>query len=131
MALVARRAELATMNIRVAIRAFASDIRKHQIDVAGAARNVFMQAAQRKLRLAVIEIRQRPNRLPTGKGVAILARGLQRAVRAARALRHLRRGLRRDCRNGKKSERERELQFLQLGTCLFWAWAGPFDGSLC
>ena len=109
MALVARGAELATMNIRVAIRAFASDIREHQINVAGAARDIFMEAAQRKLRLAVIEIGQRANRLPTGKGVAILAGRFQRAVRAARALRHLRRRLRRDCRNGKKSEREREL----------------------
>ena len=81
------RAHLAAMNIRMAVRAFGANICKHRLGMTRRARNIRVQATQRILRLAVIKFRNRANRLPSNRRVAVLARNRERCtMRTARAL---------------------------------------------
>jgi len=83
-ALVATRAELPAMNIRVAIRALISHVGENQTGVAQAALHFFVQAAQRKARLVVIELREAANRIPAREGVAVFAMQAELAMWTAR-----------------------------------------------
>jgi hypothetical protein len=74
---------LAAMDICVAISAVRSRVRKYGLGVALGARHPFMKAAQRIPGLVVIELRNGANGLPTGGGMAILARDVQVSVRTA------------------------------------------------
>jgi hypothetical protein len=68
------------MDIRVAIRAVFADVGKYGFYVALGALHFFVQAAKRIFRFAVIEFRNRPDRPPTGRGVAVFTGNVQRAV---------------------------------------------------
>lgn len=93
MAILAGAAELSAMNVGMAIRTHLADVAEYFADVALAAGYVFVQSAQRKLRLrVVIELRFRTDRFPARRGVATFASSHQRTVRIGRAWRiaHLR-----------------------------------------
>jgi hypothetical protein len=76
-------AKLAAMYVGVAIGAVSADFLEHQARVALHAIDLLVHAAQRIPSLIVIELRVRPDRLPTGIGVAVLAGRRNRAVRIA------------------------------------------------
>jgi len=84
MALLAGRAELAPVNVGVAVGAFAAHIGKNRLDMALRARDSLVHAAQRVTRLAVVELGNIADRFPSAEGVAVLAGNVQIAVRAAR-----------------------------------------------
>jgi hypothetical protein len=83
-AVFAVRSELPAVNIGVAIRAFRAGVAEYQVSVALAARDSFVHAAQRKLGVIVIKFGNVANRLPRGKGMAVLTGEIQVSVRAAR-----------------------------------------------
>ena len=84
MALLALRAELTPVDIRVAIGALRAHVGKHKAGVAQAAFHFLVQAAEREAGLVVVEFRDVANRLPACEGVAVLALLTQITVRAAR-----------------------------------------------
>ena len=84
MAALAIRAELATVNVSVAVPALVADIRKNGFGVALRAGHVLVHAAKREARFVVIELRDVADRLPRRECVAVLAGNRQRSVRAAR-----------------------------------------------
>jgi len=86
MALRAIRTELPPVNIRVTIRAILSHVCKNRFHVALRAVYFFVHAAQRIVRVVVIEFRVRPDRTPCRRCMAVLARDRQRPVRAAGSL---------------------------------------------
>lgn len=67
----------AAMNIGVTILALLAGVGKNQILVAVAAAYLGVQAAQREAGLAMIELRNRPDRNPPLGGVAVLAGNVQ------------------------------------------------------
>ena len=69
------------MNIGMKDLELLTSIGKDRIDMALLARNLRMQAAQRKCRLAMIKLRLRAQRQPTFAGMAALTRNLQGPVR--------------------------------------------------
>jgi hypothetical protein len=83
-ALLALRAELAAVDIRVAISALGAHVGKHEARVAQAAFHFFVEAAQRKAGFVVVEFRDIANRPPARESVAVLALLPKIAVRAAR-----------------------------------------------
>lgn len=74
-------AELAAVNIRVAIGATLADVLEDEAGMALGAAHLLVHAAQWIARLVVIELRNGPDGLPTGVGVAILAGNGQRTMR--------------------------------------------------
>ena len=86
---LAIRAELAAVNIGVAIRAARAHIREYEIRVAERALNFLMHAAQRVARVVVIELGDASDRFPAGARVAVLARNADGAVRIPADLRSL------------------------------------------
>ncbi len=90
MALLAVGAQLPLVNIRVAILASLPDIGEHGLDVALGAGHRYVHAAQGVPGLVVIEFRNRADRPPPARRVAVLTGNVQIAVRAVRAriLRH-------------------------------------------
>ena len=90
-ALLALCAELAAVNIGMAVRALRSHVGEHQARVTQAALHGFVHAAQWIARLVMIEFRKIADGLPAGEGVTILTSLVQRAVRAARGAALLRR----------------------------------------
>jgi len=84
-ALFTVRAELAAMEIGVAVRALSPGAGKDFSDVAGSAGDVHVHAAQRKsCFLVVVEFRLSPQRRPPGGRVAVLAGESNRSVGVAR-----------------------------------------------
>ena len=80
-------AHLPAMNVCMAVGALATYIRENRLRVAGSAGHIRVHAAQRIFRLIVIELRNRANRLPSRRRVAVLARDIERrTVRAARTI---------------------------------------------
>jgi hypothetical protein len=75
------RAELPTMNIRVAVGTLFADLLEDRVGVALGAGNFPMHASQRISALFVIEFWIRPDRLPTGVGMAVLAGNRQGTMR--------------------------------------------------
>lgn len=75
---------LPPVNIRVAVSATESNICKHRTHVALLAHDFCVHAAQRILRLAVIELGDIANRLPSCERMAVLARDVQRTMRTMR-----------------------------------------------
>lgn len=71
----------AAMNVGVAIRTLLADVGKHKTRVACGAGQLLVHPAQRILRLVVIELRYRADRLPTRTGVTTLARHRDRTMR--------------------------------------------------
>lgn len=84
-ALFAGRAKLTLVDIGMAIGAFLSHVREHRLGVTLGATDPLMHAAQRKSGLAVVELRNIADRLPSAQGMAVLAGDVQRTVRALRA----------------------------------------------
>jgi hypothetical protein len=82
-ALLATGAELTFVNIRVAIGALVTYIRKYQFDVALGTGDFLMQPTQRVPGLIVVKFRRASDRLPSAEGVAVLARDIERAVRTS------------------------------------------------
>ena len=82
MAILAGGAELAAMEVGVAVRALLSNLRKDLADVTLAASYVLVQASQREFRLGVmVELWRGPNRPPASGSVAALACHGQRTMR--------------------------------------------------
>ncbi len=75
-ALFAIRAELALVNIGMAILASLPDVRKHGLHVTLRTRHGLVHAAQRIFRLIVIEFGDGANRLPCAGGMTVLARNV-------------------------------------------------------
>jgi len=84
-AIFAAGAELAPMDIRVAVRALRARIAEHQVGMALAAGDSFMHPAQWKLGLIVIKLGDIADRLPGCEAVTILAWQIQITVGAARS----------------------------------------------
>lgn len=72
-ALFAGGSELAFVDVGMAVSAPLSNVGEDRLDVALRASHVLMHAAQRITRLTVIKLRNVADRLPSTKGVAILA----------------------------------------------------------
>jgi len=83
-ALFATRTKLPFVNVSVAIGASLAHVGEDRLDVALRASNSLMHAAEWVPRLAVIKLRNVADRFPSAEGVAILARDIQWAMRAAR-----------------------------------------------
>ncbi len=77
------RSELAAVKVCMAVRAFLSDVRKDQFHVALAALHFLVHTAQRVARLVVVKLRNTADRLPTQRGVAVLAGNIESPVRIA------------------------------------------------
>lgn len=82
-ALLAVRSELPFVDVSMTIRALVAHIAKYRFHVALGARDLLMHAAQWVAGLAMVELRRVPDGLPAAEGVAVLARDIQRTVRAA------------------------------------------------
>ncbi len=91
MAILALRAHLSAMDVGMALRAFVANVSEDRLHVALRTRDFCVHAAQRVGRFAMVEIRDRPNRLPAQTGMAGLAGNVERAVGAARGCAILRR----------------------------------------
>jgi len=85
-ALRAVRTELSAVNIRMAIRAVLSDVRENRLYMALGAFHLFVHASKRVTRLVVIEFRDRSNRPPARRGMAVFTGNRQGTVRAPRGL---------------------------------------------
>ena len=79
-ALCAVRTHLAAVDIRVAIRAVLANVGKYGFHVALGALHFFVQAAEWIFRFAVIEFGNRADGSPSGRGVAVFARNIQRTM---------------------------------------------------
>ena len=97
-ALLAICSQLPLVNVGVAILATLSNIGENRPDVTFSAVHRPVHAAQRIFRLVVIEFRSSADWLPCARGVAVLARNVQVAVRAVRTSGHLRMCTLRSCR---------------------------------
>ncbi len=82
--LLAVRAHLATVNVGVTVRAVRARIGEHHLGVALGASHILVQAAQGIAGLVVIELGNCPDRLPPHRGVAVLTRDAQVAMRTTR-----------------------------------------------
>lgn len=108
------RSELAAVKVRMTVGAFLSDIRKDQFHVALGALHFLVHPAQRVAGLVVVKLRNTADRLPTQRGVAVLAGNIESTVRIActwflrRTLRPLSASLEREKKNTdlKKSSTE-------------------------
>lgn len=89
---LASRGHFAAVNVSMAVGALIADIGEHHLGMAVYAVDALVQAAQRKLRLVMVELGHRTNRLPSVHGVAVLTSDIQIAVGAARLFCRLRRG---------------------------------------
>lgn len=81
-ALRAIRSELSAVEVGVAIGAVLADVRENRFDVAARAGHLLMHAAQRIFRRVVTKFGDRSDGRPAGRRVAVLARNVQRSVRA-------------------------------------------------
>ena len=89
-ALLAIGAQLALVNIGMAILATLSNVRKNHLHVTPGAGHGSVHAAQGITRLIVVELGDRPDRLPATRAMAVLAGKSQVAVRAVCAFGGLR-----------------------------------------
>lgn len=89
-ALFAIGPELAPVNIGVAILTALPNVCEQGLHVALNASHRLVHAAQRISRLIVIEFRNRTDRFPSARRMAILARNIEASVRTMRPLGHLR-----------------------------------------
>lgn len=80
--LLAVGSELPLMNVRMAIGTSLAHIGEDRPDVTLRARHVLVHAAQGELSLVVIKFGNRADRLPSCRGMAVLARHIQIAMRA-------------------------------------------------
>src|SRR5690242_9493948 len=83
MALLAGRPKLAPVDVGMAVCALRTDLRKDQVGVALATSSLLVHPAQGIAGLVVVEFRNAADRFPSRKGMTILARNGQVAVRAA------------------------------------------------
>lgn len=74
--------KLAFMNVGVTIGALVTHVGEHRLDMTLRATDPLMHATQREPGLVMVELGHVANRLPAAHGVAILARDIERAVRA-------------------------------------------------
>ena len=81
MAEIALRAVFSAVQVGVTILALPADVGEHGIDMTLLAEHLGVQAAQGIARFVVIELGTLANGHPSHRRMAILARGLQRAVR--------------------------------------------------
>jgi len=72
---------LASMNVGVAVLALRTSIGEYGVDVTLLARNLSVQASQRKRRFAMIKLRMPTQRQPSFAGMAVRTRNLQRPMR--------------------------------------------------
>ena len=83
-ALLAIRAQLPLMNVRVAVLAALAYIGEHRLHVALRTSNGLVHASQGIARLIVIEFRNCANGLPSRRRMAVLTRCIEIAVRTVR-----------------------------------------------
>lgn len=93
----------------MAIGAFLTDISENEFHMALGALHFFMHAAQWVARLVVVELRNTADRLPTQRGVAVLARNCQGTVRIPCTW-FLRRALRPLCNSLERNEKDTDLK---------------------
>ena len=74
-------AELALVDVGVAVGALLSHIRENRLDVALRAGHSLMHSPQWIASLVMVELGYAADRLPSAQGVAVLARSIQGAVR--------------------------------------------------
>jgi hypothetical protein len=79
-ALFTGRAKLTLVDIGMTVGAFLAYVSEHRLGVALRTTDSLVHAAQRKSGLAVIELRNIADRLPSTQGVAVLAGDIQRPV---------------------------------------------------
>ena len=89
-ALLAIGAELALVNISVAVLAALADVGENHLHVTPGAGHGSVHAAQRIARLIMVELGNGADRLPATRGMTVLAGNGQVAVRTMRTLRGLR-----------------------------------------
>ena len=104
--LLAIRAQLALVNIRMAILAALADIAEHRLHVTLNASDGLVHAAQGIFSLIVIEFRNGADRSPGARSMAVLTGDIQISVRTVRALIRRRRLCRRASRNAGKREQQ-------------------------
>ena len=92
---------LAAVNVSMAVGALIADVGEDHLGMVVYAVDALVQAAQRKLRLVVVELRHRADRLPSVHGMAVLTSDIQVAVGAARLLCRLRRA---SASNGRRQQ---------------------------
>ena len=80
MALLAVRAQLAFVNVRVAVLALVAHVREHRLHVARSTSHSHVHAAQRILSLIMVEFRDRADRFPALRRMAVLAGNIEIAV---------------------------------------------------
>lgn len=85
MTLLALRSHLAAVNVGVTIGALVSHIGKNQACVALGTRNILMESAQWVTGLIVIKFGNITDWFPSRERMAVLARDVQRPVRAVRS----------------------------------------------
>lgn len=108
MTVFASAGHFAAVDVGVAVGALAADVGEDHLGVTVHAVDVFVQAAQRKLGLVVVELGNRSDGLPPVHGVTVLTGDIQIAVGAARLLR----SLRRLCpRNGRRQQQPQDHPF--------------------
>lgn len=90
MALFAIGAELAFVNVGMAVGAFLADVGEDWLQVALGARHALVHATQRVARLRVVKLRDVADRFPSTLCMTILTRNVQRTVRASRVATSLR-----------------------------------------
>ena len=103
--------QLTAVDIGVAIGALCAHIGEYGFGVALLATDACMQSAQWKFCPVVIELGHSADRLPAGKGMAVLAGNVQVSVRAARRgirlrLPSLRHACRQQCERGHKIQQK-------------------------
>ena len=84
MALLAVRSQLAAVDVSMTLRAKMTDICENRLGVTLRTCDTLVQSAQREARCIVIELWNSTNGFPAIDRVAILARNVQRAMRAVR-----------------------------------------------
>lgn len=89
-ALLAVRAHLALVNVRVAIRTLRTHIGEDHLGMALSTSHTLMHSAQRVLGGVVVKLRYGADGFPTAQSVTILAGNTQASVRTSRAGRRLR-----------------------------------------
>ena len=83
MTLLAVRSKLALVNIGVTVGALGTYVGEHRLRMALRTRHALVHATEGKLRQVMVELGNATDRLPPRRGMAVLARHVQVAVRAA------------------------------------------------
>ncbi len=105
MALLAAGPHLPAVHIGMAVGALVSNIAENWFGMALRTGDILVHAAQRIAGLIVVELGDRPDRLPTQRRMTVLTGDVQISVRAPRLSRHISAGAR--CNHSEQRQRQR------------------------